>query len=189
VRAILEDIRSDDQRAGAVVDRMRSMMKRRPIQFSRVDVNLLATDVLGLVRSDADARKVQMTFEAAPSVPLVQGDGVQLQQVLLNLLVNAMDAVSDSAPGDRQVAVSVHPADALVVVTVKDTGRGIPADKLTRIFEPFFTTKPNGMGMGLAICSRIIVAHAGRLWAENNPDRGATFRFALPAARPQPSPA
>jgi len=130
-----------------------------------------------------------MTFAATPSVPLVKGDRVQLQQVLLNLLVNAMEAVSDSAPADRQIAVGVQATGTQVLVAVTDTGRGIPADKLTHIFEPFFTTKPNGLGMGLAICSRIIEAHAGRLWAENSPDRGATFRFNLPATKPQPGPA
>jgi len=189
VRAILEDIRADDQRAGAVVDRMRAMMKRRPIEFALVDVNELAANVLSLVRSDADTRKVRITFEAAPAVPLVKGDRVQLQQVLLNLLVNAMEAVTDSAPPARQVAVCVQAAGTQILVAVRDAGRGIPADQLTRIFEPFFTTKPNGLGMGLAICSRILEAHAGRLWAENNPDRGATFRFTLPAAKPQPGPA
>ena len=182
VRAILTDIRRDDQRAGEVIDRMRSLLKRRPIEFSLVDLTLLAVDVISLVRPDADTRKVRLTFEHVSRIPPVRGDSVQLQQVLLNLLVNAMDAVKDSVADRRRVTVRVRAAGKQVEVAVSDTGHGIPADKVAHIFEPFFTTKPNGMGMGLPISSRIIEAHGGQLWAENNPDGGATFHFSLPIA-------
>jgi C4-dicarboxylate-specific signal transduction histidine kinase len=182
VRAILADIRKDDQRAGAVIDRMRSMLKRRQLAPSLLDVHLLAGDVVALARPEADARKLRLTLESASSCPPVRGDRVQLQQVLLNLLLNAMDAVNASAPDGRRVTVRVRAAGTEVEVAVSDTGLGIPMDALAHLFEPFFTTKPNGLGMGLAISRSIIQAHGGRLWADNNEAGGATFAFMLPAA-------
>jgi len=182
VRAILADIRKDDQRAGAVIDRMRSMLKRRQLAPSLLDVHLLAGDVVALARPEADARKLRLTLESASSCPPVRGDRVQLQQVLLNLLLNAMDAVNASAPDGRRVTVRVRAAGTEVEVAVSDTGLGIPMDALAHLFEPFFTTKPNGLGMGLAISRSIVQAHGGRLWADNNEAGGATFAFILPAA-------
>jgi C4-dicarboxylate-specific signal transduction histidine kinase len=181
VRAILADIRKDDQRAGEVIDRMRVLMKRREVQHSLLDLNLLAGEVISLVRPDADSRKVRLALEPVSSLPPVRGDRVQLQQVLLNLLLNAMDAVNDSAPDGRRVTVRLLAAGTQVEVAVSDTGHAIPRDKLARVFEPFFTTKPNGLGMGLAISQTIIAAHGGRLTAENNRNGGATFRVLLPA--------
>jgi two-component system sensor kinase FixL len=105
---------------------------------------------------------------------------VQLQQVILNLLLNAMDAVKGNSPAKRLVALQARSAGPAVEVTVRDNGHGIPADHLSRVFEPFFTSKPKGLGMGLAISRSIIEAHGGRLWAENNPAGGATFTFTLP---------
>ena len=182
VRAILADIRSDDQRAGAVIERMRSLMKRRPVESGLIDLSLLAAEAISLVRPDADTRKVRLSFEPVPSLPPVPGDRIQLQQVLLNLLLNALDAVKESASDNRLVTVRLRAEDRHVEVAVSDTGHGIPADKLAHIFEPFFTTKPNGLGMGLPISCRIIEAHGGRLWAENNLGGGATFLFCLPVA-------
>jgi PAS domain S-box-containing protein len=182
VRAILADIRKDDQRAGGVIDRMRALMKRREVERRRLDLNLLVGEVVTLVRPDAEMRRVQLAVETAPALPPVQGDRVQLQQVLLNLLLNAMEAVNEDPPAKRLVTVRAGPAGATVEVTVSDTGRGIPEDQLSRVFEPFFTSKPNGLGMGLAISRSIIEAHGGRLWAENNPAGGGTFHFTLPAA-------
>jgi len=183
LRAIMADIRKDDQRAGAVIDRMRSLVKRREIAHSLLDLNVLAKEVISLVRPDADARKVRLALKAASSLPPVRGDRVQLQQVLLNLLLNAMDAVNDSAPDCRRVTVRVQSADTLVEVTVSDTGHGIPPDKFFRLFEPFFTTKANGMGMGLPISRRIMEAHGGSIRAENDSSGGATFHFTLPVAK------
>ena len=105
---------------------------------------------------------------------------MQLQQVLLNLLLNALDAVNDNPPAKRLVAMRVRPSETAVAVTVSDNGHGIPPDKLSRVFEPFFTSKPNGLGMGLTISRSIIETHAGRLWAENRPAGGAAFTFTLP---------
>jgi PAS domain S-box-containing protein len=181
VRAILADIRKDDQRAGEVIDRMRALIKRREVKRGLLDVNLLAGEVVALVRTDAEARRVRLTLETDPAVPPVLGDRVQLQQVLLNLLLNALDAVKDNPPARRRVAVRARPAGTTVEVTVRDEGHGIAADCLPRMFEPFFTSKPNGLGMGLTISRSIIEAHGGRLWAENRPAGGAAFTFTLPA--------
>jgi PAS domain S-box-containing protein len=182
VRAILADIRRDDQRAGAVIDRMRDLMKRREVKMAPLDAGLLAAEVIGLVRPEADSRRVELALEIAPALPSVQGDRVQLQQVVLNLLLNAMDALGDSRMSKSQVAVRVRPAGAAVEVSVSDNGHGIPADRLPRIFEPFYTSKPNGLGMGLPISRVIVEAHGGRLRAENSTEGGARFTFTLPAA-------
>ena len=183
LRAILKDIRQDDQRAGAVIDRVRSMLKRREIQFRVIDLNEMAGEVISLVRHDVDSRRVHLVFEPASSSPLVRGDQVQLQQVLLNLLLNAMDAVNDSAPDRRRVTVRVQSAGMQVEVSVRDTGHGIPTDKFARLFEPFFTTKTHGIGIGLPISRRIMEAHLGSIRAENDPAGGAAFYITLPQAR------
>jgi signal transduction histidine kinase len=180
VQAILADIRKDDQRAGDVIDRMRALLVRREFQWSDLDLNALVEDVATLLRTDAEARRVKVTLELARPAPPVRGDRVQLQQVLINLILNAMDATSGCEAGRRFVAVRVRPVAERVEVAVSDTGSSIPKENLNRLFEPFFTTKPNGMGLGLAISHTIIEAHGGRLWAENNPEAGATFRFTLP---------
>ena len=182
VRAILSDIRKDDQRAGEVIDRMRSQPKGHEGELKLLDLNLLTGEILKLVRPEADSRKISLALKTGSSHPAVRGDRVQLAQVLLNLLLNAMDAVNDSAPDGRRVIVSVQTAGPQVEVAVSDTGRGIPEDNLARVFDPFFTTKPDGLGMGLAISHEIIEAHGGRLWAKNNEGGGATFTITLPAA-------
>ena len=146
-------------------------------------MNVLAGDVISFVRSDADSRQVQLTLEAASSRVLVRGDRIQLQQVLLNLLLNAMDAVQDSAANRRRVALTVQSSGGLVEISVSDSGHGIPTDKLARLFEPFFTSKANGMGMGLVISRRIMESHCGSLTAENSPAGGAIFRFTMPVAK------
>jgi two-component system, LuxR family, sensor kinase FixL len=183
VRAILADIRKDDQRAGNVIDRLRSLLKRRPTADDLVDLKQLAGEVVALVRPEADVRKVRLVLAHVPALPPVRGDRVQLQQVLLNLLLNAMDAVGDSGPEARRVNVRVQAAGTEVEVAVSDAGHGIPEDRRARLFEPFFTTKPNGLGMGLPISRRIIEAHGGSIRAENAPGGGATLCFTLPVAR------
>ena len=183
IRAILADIRSDNHRAGAVIDRIRSMVKRRPFKSEVVDFHRLAVEVIQLVRPDAGMRNVHLTLEPVSSLPQVRGDRIQLQQVLLNLIINAMDALKDSTANDRRVTVRIQAAGSHVEVAVCDSGHGIPPEMLAHIFDPFFTTKPNGMGMGLPICLRIIEAHAGKLWAENNSDGGASFHVSLPVAK------
>jgi two-component system sensor kinase FixL len=182
IRAILADIRKDNQRAGAVIDRMRSQLKRREVEHSLLDLNLLASEVIALVCPEADARKVRIALNPVSSLPPVRGDRVQFQQVLLNLLLNAMDAMNDTAPDDRRITMLVQAAGRQVEVAVSDAGHGIPADKLSHVFEPFFSTKPNGLGMGLAISRSIIEAHRGSIRAKNNEPAGATFTITLPSA-------
>jgi two-component system sensor kinase FixL len=122
-----------------------------------------------------------MQTEFEPSLPVVHGDRVQIQQVLLNLLMNACDAMTDHAPADRLVVVSTKPLDhERIRVSVADRGAGIAKDKLETVFEPFFTTKRHGLGLGLSVCRSIISAHGGRLWATSDPGQGATFHFTLP---------
>ena len=182
VRAILVDIRKDDQRAGAVIDRMRDMIQRRKVEHCRLNLDQLAGEVVTLLGPDAELRRVGLSFESNPTLPPVLGDRVQLQQVLLNLLLNAMDAVIDNTPAQRRVAVRTRPAGAMVQVAVSDNGHSIPADNLPFVFEPFYTSKPNGLGMGLAISRSIIEAHGGRLWAENSPAGGAILTFTVPVS-------
>ena len=182
LRAILADIRKDDHRAGEVIDRMRAMMKQRQAEQCRLDLNLLAGEVIALVQPDADKRRVRLALDIDPALPPVLGDRVQLQQVLINLLLNAFDALDDNLSERPLVTVWARPVGATVEVAVRDNGQGIAADKIPHVFEPFFSSKPNGLGMGLAISRDIIEAHGGRLWAKNNEAGGATFTISLPAA-------
>ncbi len=180
IRAILADIRADDQRAGNVIDRMRALLTRHDLETRPLDVAELIGVVASLARPDAATRRVTLEVGMPVDLPLVRGDRVHLQQVLLNLIINAMDALNGASPENRRVHVSARLDDAqLVEVAVRDTGHGIDSEKLAKIFDPFFTTKPNGMGMGLPISRTIIEAHGGKLWAERNDDVGATFRFTL----------
>ena len=181
IRAILADIRKDDLRAGTVIDRMRALLKRRDLDPRPLDAAECAGDAAGLVQAEAASRNVKLELEMPGDLPPVRGDRVHLQQVLLNLILNGMDALNGAARKDRRVTVSARLGGVRTVeFAVRDTGHGIPADQLAQVFDPFFTTKPNGMGMGLAISRTIIEAHGGRLWAENGAGGGATFRFTLP---------
>jgi two-component system sensor kinase FixL len=134
------------------------------------------------VHSDAILRRSRVSVEVAPALPPVLGDRIELQQVVLNLLVNAFDAMKDCPRHEREVGVRAALDGRVVKVAVRDRGTGVSTDDLDRIFEPFHTTKRDGLGMGLSISRTIIAAHGGRLWAENNPDRGATFCFTVPVA-------
>jgi signal transduction histidine kinase len=183
VRSIITDIRKDDQRAGGVIDRLRQLLKRREIEMQAFDPAKLADEVLPLLRTDALARRVAMELETTPDLPLVFGDRVQLQQVLLNLILNAMDAVVDCAPDKRRVKLRIiRASNEFIAMAVIDSGHGIPLDKLESIFDPFFTTKPRGLGMGLSISRTIVEAHGGRISATNNAQGGATVSFTLPVA-------
>ncbi len=183
LRDILADIRKDDERAGEVIRRMRSLLRRQEMECQPLAINPLVLDVLRLLSADAALRRVVITTELAPNLPPIEGDRIHLQQVLLNLILNAMEAIDKAPNGNRRVVVQTRPPEnGAVEISVTDSGPGIEPGNLPRLFEPFFTTKQNGMGMGLAICQQIVAAHAGRLEAENHPAGGAAFRVTLPAA-------
>jgi len=181
VRAILADIRKDDQRAGAVIDRLRSLLKRRQLVSSRLDMREVVEDTVALARADAAAREVKLTLELPARLPPVIGDRVHLQQVLLNLILNGMDAMAAKPREQRLLTVQVIEVGGRNLrVAVSDRGTGIAPEHAAHIFEPFFTTKPDGMGMGLAISGTIIEAHGGKIWTESNATTGTTFAFTLP---------
>jgi PAS domain S-box-containing protein len=183
LRAIVADILRDDQRAGQVIDRLRSLLKGRSLVTQPVELPDVIAEVFSLVHAEAAARHVKLACSSAPGLPRVLGDRIHLQQVLLNLLVNALDAMDGCAPNGRSIQVSVSQVDPTTVeVCVADHGPGIPVESLARLFEPFFTTKAKGMGMGLPVSRTIIEAHKGKLWAENRPGGGACFRFTVPVA-------
>ena len=182
LRAILSDIRKDDQRAGMVIDRMRALLKRRSLESIPLDPRELLEDTIALARPDAIARQVSLKLELASGLPRVRGDRVHLQQVVLNLLLNGMDAMNGMANSERLLLVRAgKTADGSLEVAVTDSGTGVREDKVSQMFEPFFTTKPDGLGMGLAISRTIIEAHGGTIRARNNAERGATFTLTLRA--------
>jgi C4-dicarboxylate-specific signal transduction histidine kinase len=181
VTEILADIVKSDKRAGAVITRLRSLLRKEEPQHQPVDMNEVVQEVLALMRSDLLNRQVGVRTELAPQLPAVTGDRVQLQQVLLNLLINGCDAMAGSqAQRDLTVRSKCGPGGH-VRVSVVDRGTGIRTQDLERIFEPFVTTKPQGLGLGLAVCRSIVKAHNGRLWAANNPDGGAILSIEFPA--------
>ncbi len=183
LRAILADIRKDDERAGEVIRRMRALLRKRELERQPIEINSLVEDVLQLVCGDAALRGISLTADLGPVLPKVSGDRVHLQQVLLNLILNGMDAMAGQPREERRISVRTRSgADGRVELAVTDSGQGIEPDKLPRLFDPFYTTKPNGMGMGLSIARTIIEAHHGRIWAENNAPGGAVFRIALPVS-------
>jgi two-component system sensor kinase FixL len=185
IRDILGDIVEDDRRAGEVIHRLRGFLKKSNLELSSLDIGELVSQVARLVSSDAILRNVSIRLELAPGLPPVCGDRVQLQQVILNLLMNGLDAMRESNEGERTLVLRTLGADhaASVVVAVEDSGTGIDEADLEHVFHAFYTTKPEGLGMGLAIARSIVEAHGGRLEARNNPERGATFSFTLPAIK------
>jgi signal transduction histidine kinase len=180
VRECLGGIIRNDRRAGEVIRRMRRLLKKEPSDLAPISLNELAQSVLLLVANDARLHQVAVEFVPAPALPIVYADPVQIQQVILNLLVNAITAASMGQARPGQVGVQMGLAAGHVELAVRDSGKGIAADDLDRIFEPFFTTKREGLGMGLAISRSIIEAHRGRIWAESAAGGGATFRIQLP---------
>lgn len=185
VREILKDIVEDDKRAGEVIRRLRVLLKKEDVELHSLDINEIVLDVLRLMRSDLLNRIVTASTGLASDLPAVRGDRIQLQQVLLNLVINACDAMIGSPARDRQLDVRTLLVDGHVEVCVADHGKGIPPEDLERIFQPFVTTKLHGIGLGLAVCRTIVNAHAGRIWATNNGTRGATVHFALPVSPPR----
>ena len=180
IRQILADIRRDDQRASEVIRRLRSVLKKRPFEIKDTELNDTVREAIGLVTAVADGRRITLAYAPAAVELNVKGDPVQLQQVVLNLIINALDAVSDADMKKREVSVSTGRAGSHAEIRIADTGSGIAAGDLAKVFNPFFTTKPQGMGMGLAIVKTIVEAHHGTIAAENQPSGGALFTIRLP---------
>jgi len=178
---ILSDIVKSDHRAGAVIQRLRAMLRKEEAQRQRLDLNDLVEESLRLMRSDLLNRHVEVSTDLVAELPAVDGDRNQLQQVLLNFMINGCDAMDGQAHGRSLLVRTQLTAPGHVEVSVADRGAGIAPADLERIFEPFVTTKSHGLGLGLAICRSIVEAHGGRLWASNNADAGATLHCELPA--------
>jgi signal transduction histidine kinase len=179
LRAILADIRRDDRRAAEVIQRLRSLLKKRPFELKDIDLNDVARETVEFLSALAIGRQVDLTSSISETPLPIKGDPVQLQQVALNLIVNAMDAMSGMPIAQRRITVSTARDGSSAHLSVLDTGPGIPLDKLKEVFEPFFTTKPNGMGMGLSIARTIVEAHEGQLWIQNRESGGVVVSFGL----------
>ena len=185
MRAILDDIVAEDARAGEVIGRLRALFKKGEVVFQPTDLPAAVDDVLRLLRSELIGNDISVVTDIPPRVPLVRGDRVQIQQVLLNLVKNASDSMARVSPVDRSLTLAVRgDGDGHVGISVRDSGTGIPHDVVDRVFQPFVTTKKDGMGLGLAVCRTIVEAHRGTLRAWNNDGGGATFEFTLPVAQP-----
>jgi C4-dicarboxylate-specific signal transduction histidine kinase len=182
LREICDDIVNDDHRAAEVIRRLRALFKHGELRTAPLDVNELVSETLELARTDLVMRHVVAVAELAPALPAVRGDRVQLQQVVLNLIVNATDAMGATDAPLRELAIRTARTDGGIQLRVADRGPGIPAEHLDRIFEPFWTTKPTGMGIGLAICRSILDAHGGRVTVANRADGGAEFSVVVPVS-------
>jgi PAS domain S-box-containing protein len=182
IRAILADIRREDLRASEVIRHVRSLVRRREMEMKSLDINQVVREALLLADAECRRRKVALETDLAPGLPAVFGDPISLQQLLLNLIMNGMDAMNDLAVRERRLILRTgRDGNESVEVAVVDAGTGIPDELFPRLFESFVTTREQGMGLGLSISRSIIEAHGGRIRAENNPGGGATVRFALPA--------
>ncbi len=182
VDEILADIIQDAKRAGDVIRKIRGIVKRTDAQFEPLQMNALVEEVVVLFNTSFNMNKVSLSLHLSPDLAEISGDRIRLQQVLVNLMTNAMAAMELDTLKELSIRTSMETSER-VVVSVSDSGKGLPQFSKDRVFEPFFTTKKDGLGMGLRICQSIIGEHDGRIWAEDNPGRGATFSFSLPARR------
>ena len=183
IETILDDIRRDDLRAAEVIKRLRRLLTRGGFDPQEVDLNEVVHEVLQIVSAQAAARDVRLRSRLAEQRLRVNGDGVQLQQVILNLIVNGIEAIAETPNGVREITCSSWASDGKAYISIRDTGPGITSDRLERLFEPFFTTKEEGMGMGLCIAHAIVEAHGGELWPESR-SSGAVFHVTLPLTKP-----
>jgi C4-dicarboxylate-specific signal transduction histidine kinase len=182
IRTILDDIQRDDERASKVIKRLRRLLTRGAFDPRQVDLNKVVRDVVRIASAQAIAHGVELDSNLAQQPLRVKGDKVQLQQVILNLIVNGIDAIAETPNGVREIVCRSWASDGQALISIRDTGPGIPADRLERLFEPFFTTKHDGMGMGLSIAHAIIKAHGGKISAETRPS-GAVFHVTLPLSK------
>jgi signal transduction histidine kinase len=180
IKEIVADIRRDDARATEVIHRLRSLLKKVPFDPKDADLNDIVRETVDFLSALAVARQVEMRSSATPASLPILGDCVQLQQVILNVAVNAMDAMANIPVGARKIVISTTRTDNFAEAAISDGGPGIASDKIKEVFEPFFTTKQSGMGMGLSIARTIVEAHDGLIWAENLPSGGASIRIKLP---------
>jgi signal transduction histidine kinase len=188
VRQILGDIRSDTLRAHEVIRRLRSLLEKHEVELREVDLHAALADVIQVVAAEAQRREIDVQTRLGARAAIVQGDKVQLQQVVLNLTLNAMDAMAGTPPGLRRVTLTTADADGRVELQVRDNGHGIKEQDAGRIFSSFYTTKEGGMGLGLSIARSIVQAHGGTLSASSRPGRGAVFTLCLPKSIPQGRP-
>ncbi len=182
IRQILVDIRDDDQRAGDIIGRLRGMLKKRgEIEWQEFDVNEVVESALQLLHSEAERRRVEIDCERTTNQLRVRADRVHLQQVILNIATNAMDAMLSSAPAQRRLMFRTDVREgSKAAISIADTGTGIPSDKLSHVFETFYTTKTTGTGLGLSIARAIVETYGGHIWAANRPEGGAVVSFDLP---------
>jgi C4-dicarboxylate-specific signal transduction histidine kinase len=173
---------NEGHRAGEIITRIRALASKAPPQKSWLDINETILEVLALTRSQVQKHRIALETQLATDLPLILGDRIQLQQVLLNLILNAVEAMAGASESPRQLLVSAsRDGTKGVLVAVRDSGPGLEVESLEQLFETFYTTKAEGMGMGLSISRSIIEAHGGRLWATPNEGQGATFKFTLQA--------
>lgn len=178
---ILGDIIRDDKRAAEVIRKIRALLKKEEIRFEALSLNDVVEEILNVVRNDTALAALTIETSFDPALPAVRGDRIQLQQVILNLVMNAAEAMRDGDPESRRLTIMTSKQDGNVAqVSVRDLGPGIGEKDANRIFEPFYTTRSGGIGMGLAISHHIVKSHKGEIRAENNPVRGATFSFTVP---------
>jgi C4-dicarboxylate-specific signal transduction histidine kinase len=183
VREALACVVRDTDRGKDIVSRIRDHIKKAPPREESVDLNEAIDEVIVMVRNATDRNRVSVRTSLMEQMAFVRGDRVQLQQVVLNLILNAVEAMTSVEEGERELLISTElNQKSGILVAVRDTGPGVDRENLDQIFKPFYTTKPSGIGMGLSICRSIIDAHGGQLWAEANQSRGSVFRFTLPAA-------
>ena len=182
LKDIVKDILQDDRRASEVIRRMKSLLKKAPFELKTFDLNDLVRETLEVVASLAAGRKVELDTLITPAALPILGDRIQLQQVILNLVVNGIDAMKDTPSENRIISIRTSRVENFAELSVSDRGHGIPEDKLKEVFEPFDTSKAEGMGMGLSIARTIVEAHNGQIWAKNRDHGGASFRIRLPLA-------
>ncbi|HKU53785.1 MAG TPA: ATP-binding protein, partial [Rhizomicrobium sp.] len=188
LRNAIADIIEDDSRVRDVIRHLRCLLKKDSSGFGRVDMTLLIHKILGLVRRELALHRVKVVAKIAPDVPLVWGDDVQLQQLLLNLVTNAIEAIAASGmPGGLLTITAYKAPNAIFHLAISDTGNGLPSAAAESVFDAFYSTKEEGMGLGLWICNAIASGHKGTIEAENNSEGGATFHVTLPVAPQRPT--
>ncbi len=180
-RQSIERVIRDASRAGSVIGRIRALIKKVPPRYDLLDINEAILEIIEVIRSELTRNDISLQTELARDLPYIRGDRIQLQQLILNLIMNAVEAMSGASEGSRDLLISAAADKSKGVhVAVRDSGPGLDPESLQHLFDPFYSTKAGGMGMGLSICRSIVEAHGGQVWAEANAPRGAAFHFTVP---------